>query len=51
MEVPTCVHVVLLEKMAEIDYRLCSGASEKLQLSALIAAFQMGRQLVDSEAE
>ncbi|TIA89881.1 hypothetical protein E3P99_01852 [Wallemia hederae] len=41
--VPTRLH--LLDNLAEIEYRLSSGASETIQLSALIAAFKIGIDL------
>ncbi|XP_072394476.1 replication factor C subunit 5 [Diabrotica undecimpunctata] len=40
IEFPFDVMIDLLEKMAEIEYRLCAGANENIQLTALISAFQ-----------
>jgi len=34
--------------MADIEYRLANGATEKLQLSALISVFQKARQVESS---
>ncbi|XP_013780041.1 replication factor C subunit 5-like [Limulus polyphemus] len=46
IEFPVQVKLQLLEKMSDIEYRLASGTSEKIQLSSLIAAFQVARDLV-----
>ena len=43
------VKIVILDRMAEIEYRLSAGTSEKLQLSSLIAAFQVARELTLQE--
>ncbi|XP_050518610.1 replication factor C subunit 5-like [Diabrotica virgifera virgifera] len=40
IEFPFDVMIDLLEKMGEIEYRLCAGANENIQLTALISAFQ-----------
>jgi len=39
------------EMLAVCRHRLSSGTSEKIQLSSLIAAFQVARDLVAMEAE
>ncbi|XP_076369454.1 replication factor C subunit RfC3 isoform X2 [Tachypleus tridentatus] len=46
IEFPVQVKLQLLEKLADIEYRLASGTSEKIQLSSLISAFQVARDLV-----
>lgn len=46
VELPQEVLVELLIKMADIEYRLLSGTSENLQLSALVAAFFIARSHV-----
>uniref|UniRef100_A0A1B6DUV7 Activator 1 subunit 5 n=3 Tax=Clastoptera arizonana TaxID=38151 RepID=A0A1B6DUV7_9HEMI len=46
IELPQEVLVELLIKMADIEYRLSSGTSENIQLSALIAAFNIARSKV-----
>lgn len=51
LAVSQTVKIILLEKMADIEYRLSSGASEKLQLGALIGAFTSARQMITAEAE
>ncbi|XP_021364751.1 replication factor C subunit 5-like [Mizuhopecten yessoensis] len=50
IDLPVHVKMHLLEKMADIEYRLASGTSEKIQLSSLIAAFQVARDLIVQEA-
>lgn len=50
IDFPTNVRMVLLEKMAEVEYRLSAGTSEKIQLSGLIAAFQCVRDSVAAQA-
>eukprot|EP00112_Aurelia_sp_Birch-Aquarium-sp1_P011162 Seg2351.6 transcript_id=Seg2351.6/GoldUCD/mRNA.D3Y31 product="Replication factor C subunit 5" protein_id=Seg2351.6/GoldUCD/D3Y31 len=51
IDFPSRIRIILLQKMAEIEYRLASGTSEKLQLSSLIAAFQATRDFVSAEAD
>ncbi|KAK0058786.1 replication factor C subunit 5 [Biomphalaria pfeifferi] len=51
IDLPLHVRMHLLEKMADIEYRLASGTSEKIQLSSLIAAFQIARDLLAQEAK
>lgn len=46
MEIPPKIMCKLVIKMAEIEARLANGCTEKPQLSALIAAFQIARDLV-----
>ncbi|EGV93138.1 Replication factor C subunit 5 [Cricetulus griseus] len=50
VDFPSSVRIHLLTKMADIEYRLSVGTSEKIQLSSLIAAFQVTRDLIVSEA-
>uniref|UniRef100_A0A8C5LNT6 Activator 1 subunit 5 n=1 Tax=Leptobrachium leishanense TaxID=445787 RepID=A0A8C5LNT6_9ANUR len=50
VDFPSSVRMQLLIKMADIEHRLASGTSEKLQLSALIAAFQVTRDIIVAEA-
>ena len=40
IEFPNPIKIQVLENLAEIEYRLSAGCSEKLQVSAMIAAFQ-----------
>ncbi|CAL1528761.1 unnamed protein product [Lymnaea stagnalis] len=51
VDLPLHVRMQLLEKMADVEYRLASGTSEKIQLSSLIAAFQIARDLLAKEAK
>ncbi|XP_005993364.1 replication factor C subunit 5 [Latimeria chalumnae] len=50
VDFPPSVRIHLLVKMADIEYRLASGTNEKIQLSSLIAAFQLARDMVVAEA-
>ncbi|XP_077318186.1 replication factor C subunit 5 [Lithobates pipiens] len=50
VDFPPSIRMHLLTKMADIEYRLASGTSEKIQLSSLIAAFQVTRDLIVAEA-
>ncbi|NP_001085526.1 replication factor C subunit 5 S homeolog [Xenopus laevis] len=50
VDFPALVRIHLLVKMADIEYRLASGTSEKIQLSSMIAAFQVARDMVAAEA-
>lgn len=45
VEFPRATRVFLNEQLADIEYRLTSGCSEKIQLSSLISAFQLGKEL------
>jgi len=47
---PQKIRILLLEKMADVEYRLAAGTSEKIQLSSLIAAFQVARDLVTPDS-
>ena len=49
VDFPTSVQIVILERLAEIEFRIARGSSEKLQLSALVAAFQSARNLPTPE--
>ncbi|CAH1801678.1 unnamed protein product, partial [Owenia fusiformis] len=46
IDFPMHIRIDLLEKMADIESRLASGTSEKIQLSSLVAAFQVARDAV-----
>nr|XP_004611264.1 unnamed protein product [Sorex araneus] len=50
VDFPASVRIHLLTKMADIEYRLSAGTSEKIQLSSLIAAFQVTRDLIVTDA-
>lgn len=49
VEFPPNVRIVLLDKMADVEYRLSAGCSEKLQLGSLVAAFDTAKHLVAKE--
>lgn len=51
IDFPPRIRITLLEKMADVEYRLASGTSEKIQLSSLIAAFQAVRDYVVADAD
>lgn len=44
IEFPHKIKIQVLERLAEIEYRLAGGSSEKLQTSAMIAAFQITKE-------
>jgi replication factor C subunit 3/5 len=46
IEFPSHIKMVLLDNMGIIEYHLASGTSEKIQLGALIGAFQSVRNEV-----
>lgn len=50
VDLPLNVQIHLLVKMADIEYRLASGTSERIQQSALVAAFQSARDLISQAA-
>ncbi|XP_050836434.1 replication factor C subunit 5 isoform X1 [Serinus canaria] len=50
VDFPPSIRIQLLIKLADIEYRLAAGTNEKIQLSSLIAAFQVTRDLVVAEA-
>ncbi|KAK3879545.1 hypothetical protein Pcinc_015881 [Petrolisthes cinctipes] len=49
IDFPMEVRVHLVERMSDVELRLCAGASEKLQLSAVIAAFAQARHMVEEK--
>nr|CAH7766946.1 unnamed protein product [Callosobruchus chinensis] len=48
-EFPFDVLIDLSEKISDIELRLCAGADENIQLTALIAAFQQVKKIVPPE--
>ncbi|XP_044731068.1 replication factor C subunit 5 [Chrysoperla carnea] len=50
VEFPSEVFVYLLIKLSDIEMRLATGTNEDIQLSALISAFQIGRDLVEQQS-
>jgi len=51
LDVTQNIRIHLITKLAEIEERLIAGDSEKIQLGALVAAFQVTRYMVKKEAE
>ncbi|KAF6037649.1 RFC5 [Bugula neritina] len=43
IDFPTHLRLKIVDKLCEVEFRLSSGTSEKLQLSGMIAAFQLAR--------
>ncbi|XP_077456948.1 replication factor C subunit 5 [Stigmatopora argus] len=50
VDFPSSVRIGLLIKLADIEHRLASGTNEKIQLSSMVAAFQIVRDMVVGEA-
>ena len=50
LDLPQNIRLHLLIKMAELEERLLKGTSEKIQLGAMISAFQVTRDMVKEEA-
>lgn len=46
IDLPPNVRIVLLEKMADVEVRLSSGCSDRIQLGSLLSAFDTARCLV-----
>jgi replication factor C subunit 3/5 len=46
LELPNEVMSLLMDKMSDVEYRLSHGASERIQLGSLVAAFTIGRQMM-----
>ncbi|CAB4036625.1 replication factor C subunit 5 isoform X1 [Paramuricea clavata] len=51
VDFPATVRMHLLDKMANIEHRLASGTSEKIQLGSLLAAFQVARDMVTNSID
>ena len=50
LDLPQKIRIHLIVKLADIEQRLLEGDSEKIQLGALVAAFQVARDMVKQEA-
>ena len=50
MTLPPGVKVTLLEALADTEYRLASGTSERLQLGGLVGSFVQAREVVVAAA-
>ncbi|KAF9131328.1 Subunit of heteropentameric Replication factor C (RF-C) [Mortierella sp. 14UC] len=46
IDMPSNARVYVLDKMADVEYKLSTGASEKLQLTSLIGSFRIGAELM-----
>jgi len=51
IELPASVRIQLLIKLSELEQRLMSGCSEKIQLGSFVAAFQVAREMIKAEAD
>ncbi|KAI8912072.1 P-loop containing nucleoside triphosphate hydrolase protein [Powellomyces hirtus] len=47
IELPGPVRVLLFDKLAELEYNLSTGCTEKAQLSALVGSFKLGCDLAE----
>ena len=50
LDLPQKIRIHLLIKLGELEERLMKGTSEKIQLTSMIAAFQVTRNMVKEEA-
>ena len=50
IDFPVEIRIFILDKMAEIEERLASGTSEKIQTSSLVSAFQQAKNMVAASA-
>ncbi|ODN01732.1 Replication factor C subunit 5 [Orchesella cincta] len=51
IDFPPTVRIHLLKELAEIEYRLAIGTSEKLQLASLVSVFYTARNLVQENMD
>jgi replication factor C subunit 3/5 len=51
LELPDKIKIHLLTKMSDLEHRLFNGASEKIQLGSMLAAFQVTREMIKEEAQ
>ena len=51
VDLPQKIMMHLIIKLADLEHRLMNGSSEKIQLSSMISAFQVARDMVKDEAE
>lgn len=49
LEIPEYIKLFLVAELGDQEYRLSKGASEKVQLGALIATFQLAREMISRE--
>jgi len=48
---PPKVRITLVEKLADVEYRLAYGTSEKLQLGSLVGAFMLAKEEIVAAAQ
>ncbi|XP_062517889.1 replication factor C subunit 5-like [Corticium candelabrum] len=51
IDFPQHIRITILDNIAEVEERLASGTSEKIQLSSLVAAFQVARNTVARDSD
>ena len=51
VEFPVEVRIKLVIALHNIENRLCAGASEKIQLTALISAFALAKEQIAKKAQ
>lgn len=51
MQLSAEIRIDVLDKLAEMEYRLSTGTSEKINLGALVGTFQRARAAVLNESQ
>ncbi|XP_071531009.1 replication factor C subunit 5 [Panulirus ornatus] len=51
IDFPVEVRVHLVQQLSDVEVRLCAGASEKLQVSAVVAAFAQAKHMVAAKVD
>ena len=51
IEMPGKIRVELIDRMADVEFRLAYGTSEKLQLGALVGAFSQAAEALIAVAK
>ena len=46
IDLPSNARVYILDKMADVEYKLSTGSNEKMQLTSLIGSFRIGAELM-----
>ncbi|KAG0239877.1 Replication factor C (RF-C) subunit [Actinomortierella wolfii] len=47
VDMPAPARVYILDKLAEVEYKLSTGSSERIQLSSLIGSFKIATELIN----
>ncbi|KAF9163985.1 hypothetical protein DFQ27_004233 [Actinomortierella ambigua] len=47
VEMPSAARVYILDKLAEVEYKLSTGSSERIQLTSLIGSFKIATELMN----